>query len=186
MIEVMVSMVVISLIVLPIFKLLESTVNIWMEIQRELDLKQQARIISIFLENNIEKIIDFKIKDINQDGKKELYFNLGENIEEHDRTDENTNYYIQYKIKDKKLYISTIKNSLRNSGIRFPQWPSEDAWGYSRPVTVSIIKDYNFKIKDQKLVFYEFFLENKNVNYYFSNNIFPVNLWMKYYFNKGS
>ena len=175
----MISLVVLSLIIFPVFKMISLTGNFGQKIFSKLELNQQARIISYFLENDIKNAVDFKIKGINTGGNFELYLNLGENSKRKDGTGPETNYYICYQIIEGKLYMKTISSSLKKSGMKKPIWPGENDWGYKRPLTVSLIKKHSFRVIDQNKITYYFELKNKNNMLFLKNSIVPRSLWIK-------
>ncbi|MFW5998204.1 MAG: prepilin-type N-terminal cleavage/methylation domain-containing protein [Halanaerobiaceae bacterium] len=172
-IEILLVLIIIMLIIIPLLHFMLTYINIWDKIIQKNDLKQQARIITILLEKDIKHAIDFKIEDRDNDGYEELYLNLGELVLKKDSTDKDTNYYIQYKINEGILSYCTLKSKHNDSGISYPGWPDDNNWGYSRPVTVSLISDYFFTEIEDKVLF-EINLKKDNAQLVIKNIISPI------------
>ena len=174
-IEVITAITLFSIIIIPLFNLVQINWKLWQKYQEKLVLRQQARMISLYLEKDIKRAIDVKIIDIDGDDETELLLNLGENGGSQDDTDENTNYYLQYNIKSRKLTIKKPLGSFEDSGVSYPDWPEKSDWSYNRSVTVSIIKSCQFlSLKMGKIVNYKFKLKKYKYTYVFENKIHPL------------
>lgn len=173
-IEIIFTMTIILIIIIPLFRFMETFNNIWKQLQLKIDLQEQARIISVNLERDMKEAVDIKTEDTDNDGVNELYLNLGENVSKNDNTDINTNYYIQYKVKNKTLYYSIPYSDFNESGTNYPLWPEDSIWGYSRPVTLNIIKDFTITMLEDNLIYFNFILQKENQEYDFENIISPV------------
>ncbi|MFW6278628.1 MAG: PilW family protein [Bacillota bacterium] len=166
--EICCSIMLISVFLISVYDLYLYSSGFWENMSRQINLRQQARVISMFLESDLRKARDVKILS----GQK-LYINLGSGYfnDPDQNYDLETDYYLQYMVEDEILKMKKTKSSFGNSGCHYPQWPKDKHLGNNNPLTVEIINDYKFEIVGQDILYYYFELENKGENYVLENNI---------------
>lgn len=181
-IEVLMVITITGIITISIYNINEAAWGFWNTSQEKLDLKQQARVIMIYLENNLREAAAVLIKDVDNDGHSELLLNLGDSGGSKDDTDAETDFYLQYNVRQKKLTVKKPYNSFNTSGISYPDWPDTEDWSYNRSLTLELIEDYEFRDLqgDGSLIYYKFCLQKGDNTLTFENVVHP-----RKYNNKG-
>lgn len=146
----------------------------WCQVSgRLLDCSRQQRSISLYLEEKIKQAVAVKVKDLDGDGEQELLLNLGDEGGPGDDTDEDTDYYLQFNVRDKCLTRLKTVGKFDDSGVSFPDWPDSGDWGYNMSVTEEIIEEHRFRLLETGLVEFSFTLEQAGKKHRLLNRINP-------------
>lgn len=172
--EVILALTIIGIISVSIYNVNLAFWRFWNYNQDKVDIKQQGRVISNYLEKDIRRAIDVDVTDIDSDGESELLLNLGDNGGSDDETDEFTDYYLLYTVVNNKLTLKKPKSSFNDSGVSYPDWPTNSQWGNNRSITMEIINDHQFTFDSNTgLVSFSFDLVNNNESYHVEGKIHP-------------
>jgi prepilin-type N-terminal cleavage/methylation domain-containing protein len=162
--EIMLALVIISTVMMIITNVNINAFRNWNYSYNKIDLVQQGRVISYFLERDIRKAIDVIV----QDG--ELWINQGPV----DSPVYDT--YLKYYISSKKLMRKKVKENPAGFIVKYPDWPDSDDWSLyftARAVTIDIIRSSQFTETAHNTIRYNFELTNSGQQYTVVNEIYP-------------
>lgn len=170
-IEVILALTIAGIISISIYNVNLFAWNFWSYNQDKVDLKQQARIITMYLEKDIKRATDIRLNDIDSDGNYDLlllrFGDEGSNIR---------NDYRQYHVNDNKLAKALPEESAEDEDLTdlgADNWPL--SWSSNTYITREIIDSYEFDYVDgnKELIYFNFELIYGEQSYTVENKIHP-------------
>lgn len=162
-IEVLIIIFLIGILIFPIYSANIAAWNFWELSRTKIDLQQQARIISMYLDENIRSAIKIELKDEDMDGNMEkILINLGQ-IEGSTK-----NYYLQYSVVNNKL-------GFKESEGEYSGWPPAEDWSSYKYITEDIIdnEDLFNNEENSHLITYKIVLSDGSNSFIINKKIHP-------------
>ena len=155
-IEVLLAISLLSIIIIPIYNVQMVVTTSWEQLSDFLTLKQQGRIIMLALERELNSAAAVKLPE------NDILM-----IKQYQEID--TDYYLQFVVRDKKLNLRQPLQSSQNFKVKSSNWPTDDHFGNHQPLTEDIIKEHEFILIQENLLYYNFELEIGGTDYVLEN-----------------